>query len=251
MVSGRFAAQLSAPGALIRGRPPPPTQRRRGHDPHLRDPVDGHRDQRCPDRDPAHVVLRPIDRVDHPGPSGTHRTAVLLAHQRVLGALGGEDLPQRRLHRAIRVGDRSHVRFCAHLQVRLPVAGHADGVSGISQTQCQGEVIHGSRLEIEKNVAYAFRERVNVRYIYKGDCAADRPSGTAGEYLYRRSVALLSTEMPDQSSSRIDANSRRSDPSRAGSIPVAATYSSRAQSTSSCVHDRGQSAVPGSRSPKA
>ncbi len=72
-------------GAL--GRPPAAPQRRRGHhaDRHLVPLLEGQ--QRRPHRDPAHVVLGPVDRVDDPAPPalGCFGRAVLLAHDRVAG----------------------------------------------------------------------------------------------------------------------------------------------------------------------
>src|SRR5205085_7089008 len=57
-------------GAAAAGRPPAVAERRRGGDGDREVAVPLERDQRRPDRDPAHVVPRAVDRVDYPERGG-------------------------------------------------------------------------------------------------------------------------------------------------------------------------------------
>ena len=69
------------------------------------------RDQRRPDRDVAHEVLRAVDGIDDPARRDIPGAAELLAEEPVLGERPAEDLDDRAFGFAVRLGHRRRVRL--------------------------------------------------------------------------------------------------------------------------------------------
>ena len=92
--SSRYPRRRSIPRRrtpLIPARPTSAAERGRRHHSELHDAVLLERDQRRPDRDPAGVVPRAVDRVEDPATRAGACSALLLSEDRVVGALLRED----------------------------------------------------------------------------------------------------------------------------------------------------------------
>ena len=134
-------ARIGDVGAQPAGGPPPSAQRWCRHD--ADDdvvPVE-QGDEGGPDRHPAHVVLRPVDRVDDPAASSRACLAVLLAEHGVVGPAGGELLADGALDRAVRLGHRRQVRLRLDDEVGGAEAGHGDPVRQAGELEGEGEVV--------------------------------------------------------------------------------------------------------------
>jgi hypothetical protein len=129
----------------VRGRPvaalrPPPAPEHGGrHDADLDDTGGFERDQRRPHRDAARVVPRAVDRVEYPASRAATRSAPLLAEDRVVGPLVGEEPPELSLDRAVRLGHRRQVWLRLDRKLRAE-ARQRDRVRRIGQVQREIEV---------------------------------------------------------------------------------------------------------------
>ncbi len=89
-------------------------------------------DQGGPDRHASHEILRRIDGVDHPSPSGRGCIgAELLADDPVTGSKLGELRANSRLDGPVGIADRGEIRLCVDPQVGGPKARGADLVGDI------------------------------------------------------------------------------------------------------------------------
>ena len=119
----RRHAAVARPGTTAAMRPPALVERRRRDHGRLQltVPLDG--EERPEQRDPADVVVRPVDRVDVPA----HRRiacfgAVLLAHEPMVGKGVGQALADARLDRGVGLGHERPVGLGRDLQVAPEVA---------------------------------------------------------------------------------------------------------------------------------
>lgn len=98
-------------------------------------------DQRGPHRHAAHEVLRAVDRVDDPAPAGGVLLAELLAVDRVVGALGGQNVTDGALRGAVGVADRRMVGLLLHPKVQGAEPLGRDRVGGVGHAQGQQQVV--------------------------------------------------------------------------------------------------------------
>ena len=168
---GRRGRRAVREGALA-ARPPTsagraPAPRRR------RDAVLLERDQRRPERDPAHVVPGAVDRVEDPA-RPVARRAVLLADHPVPGPLVLDPLSQRALDGAVGLGDRRQVGLRLDAEVRAPEPSERDRVGVVREREGEGE-LGGSERRLERAPG-GEHERVVARAARRaGPTPADRP----------------------------------------------------------------------------
>ena len=148
-------------GALAAGRPPPLPERRRRHD---RD-ASFERDQRGEERDPADVVLRRVDRVDHPV---ALLAALLLAEHRLARPLAPDPLAQRLLDRAVGLGHGGQVGLGLDVQVGGPEARERDRVGDVGELQGEREI----RLHRQPR-AYLYERRRKLAAIFAKPACCD------------------------------------------------------------------------------
>ena len=129
------------PGAAARRRPPAPSERRRGDHAH-HDLVPVHQpDERGPDGDAADVVLRRVDRVEHPAPRPAAGLPGLLAEHGVARPGPAQDVAQRVLGRPVGVGDRRQVGLGLDPQVERAEPLRRDVIGGVSEDVREPQVV--------------------------------------------------------------------------------------------------------------
>ena len=125
--------------SLVARCPPALAQSGRGGHAHDRPAVALERDQRRPDRDPAHEVSRAVDRIDDPA-RGRLVPAALLAEETLARPLLGDHRPQRLLHRAIGVGDGRQVELRVDAEVGGAETRQRKRVGEVGELVREGEI---------------------------------------------------------------------------------------------------------------
>jgi hypothetical protein len=105
------------------------------------------RDQRRPDRQPARVLLRTVDRVEPPADVRL-RDAVLLAGDG-LAALAVDALAERLLDRTIRLGDRREVGLRLDREVECAIPLQRERVRVVRERERVLEVRRRRQLPVE------------------------------------------------------------------------------------------------------
>ncbi len=136
-------------GAVAAAGPPPPGEggRRDDADHGLAVPLEG--DQRREDRDPAHEVHRPVDRIEHPPSRGVAILSQLLAQDALAGTVGRDARAQRPFDLAIDLRHRRQVGLRLDAEVERPEARQGDRVGEIREGEGEREVgvVRGERRE--------------------------------------------------------------------------------------------------------
>ena len=135
------AARRAAVGAEAAARPPARPERGRGDDADLDASAALAGDQRPPDRDAAHVVVRPVDRVEDPArlaALGGLPAALLLAEDGVRRIALGDAFAQQRLDLAVGGRHERPVRLALD-GVRRPVVAHRDRIGRVRQFEGERE----------------------------------------------------------------------------------------------------------------
>jgi len=131
--SGIVHAWAGRPGPLAVGRPPTTPESGGTDKADLEHAGHPQRNECRPDRNPAQVVLRPVDRIEDPGALRTAAHSELLAEDSVARALSGKDPAQALFDCLVGFGDRGEIRLRLDHEVVGAVERHGNGISGIGQ----------------------------------------------------------------------------------------------------------------------